>query len=82
VTADPNGTAYSAFRGSKIISAGKTGTAEILKEGEPHAWFAGYAPADRPRIAPVVFVERGGEGSKAAAPIFREIVEKYFGGAK
>lgn len=77
VTTDPNGTAYSAFRGSKVISAGKTGTAEVLKDGEPHAWFAGYAPADQPRIAVVVFVEHGGEGSKAAAPIFREIVEKY-----
>lgn len=82
VTTDPNGTAFAAFKGSKIISAGKTGTAEILKEGEPHAWFAGYAPADKPRIALVVFVEHGGEGSKAAAPIFREIVEKYLGDAK
>ena len=78
VTTDPSGTAYSAFKGSKIISAGKTGTAEVLKEGEPHSWFAGYAPADKPRIAVVVFVEHGGEGSKTAAPIFREIVEKYF----
>jgi len=77
VTTDPNGTAYTAFKGSKIISAGKTGTAEVLKEGEPHSWFAGYAPADQPRIAVVVFVENGGEGSKTAAPIFREIVEKY-----
>ncbi len=78
VTTDPTGTAYSAFRGAKIISAGKTGTAEVLKEGEPHSWFAGYAPADNPRIAIAVIVEQGGEGSKTAAPIFREIVEKYF----
>ena len=60
-----------------MVSAGKTGTAEVLKEGEPHAWFAGYASADRPRVAVVVFVEHGGEGSKAATPVFREIVEKY-----
>ncbi len=77
VTTDPKGTAYGAFRVSKIVSAGKTGTAEVLKEGEPHAWFAGYAPADQPRIAVVVFVEHGGEGSKVAFPIFRQIVEKY-----
>jgi len=78
VTTDKDGTAYTAFKGSKIISAGKTGTAEVLKSGEPHSWFAGYAPADNPKIAVVVIAEHGGEGSKTAAPIFREIVEKYF----
>ncbi len=78
VTTDPKGTAYTAFKGSKIISAGKTGTAEVFKTGEPHSWFAGYAPADNPKIAVVVIAEHGGEGSKTAAPIFREIVEKYF----
>jgi penicillin-binding protein 2 len=78
VTTDTNGTAYSAFKGSKVVVAGKTGTAEVLKEGEPHSWFAGYAPADNPKIALVVIAEHGGEGSTTAAPIFREIVEKYF----
>ena len=78
VTTDPTGTAYSAFKGSKVISAGKTGTAEVFKEGEPHSWFAGYAPADNPKIAVVVIAEHGGEGSKTAAPIFCEIVDKYF----
>ena len=78
VTTEREGTAYSAFRGDKIISAGKTGTAEVLKEGEPHSWFAGFAPADNPKIAVVVFSEHGGEGSTTAAPIFREIVDKYF----
>jgi penicillin-binding protein 2 len=78
VTTDKNGTAYSAFHGDKIVSAGKTGTAEVLKEGEPHSWFAGYAPADNPKIAVVIFSEHGGEGSTTAAPIFREIVDKYF----
>ncbi len=78
VTTDRDGTAYSAFRGDKIISAGKTGTAEVFKTGEPHSWFAGYAPADNPKIAVVVIAEHGGEGSTTAAPIFREIVDKYF----
>ncbi len=76
VTTDKDGTAYSAFRGSKVISAGKTGTAEVFKTGEPHSWFAGYAPADNPKIAVAVIAEHGGEGSTTAAPIFREIVEK------
>ena len=77
VTQDKLGTAAFVFRGDKITVAGKTGTAEVLKQGDPHAWFAGYAPADNPRIAMVVFVEHGGEGSKVAAPIFREIMDKY-----
>ncbi|MBI3914219.1 MAG: penicillin-binding protein 2 [Chloroflexi bacterium] len=77
VTTDASGTAFSAFRGAKIISAGKTGTSEA-PPGDPHSWFAGYAPADNPRIAIAVIVEHGGEGSKTAAPIFREIMEKYF----
>jgi penicillin-binding protein 2 len=79
VTTHPQGTAYTAFRGSKVIVAGKTGTAEVFKEGEPHSWFAGYAPADNPKIAMAVIAEHGGEGSKTAAPIFREIAEKWLG---
>jgi len=40
--------------------AGKTGTAG------GHAWFAGFAPAGRPEIVVVVFLERGRGGSDAA----------------
>ncbi|HOF88920.1 MAG TPA: penicillin-binding protein 2, partial [Armatimonadota bacterium] len=47
--------------------AGKTGTAQ--NPGPDHAWFAGYAPADAPKIAVVVLVEHGGHGGAAAAPI-------------
>jgi penicillin-binding protein 2 len=78
VTTDKDGTAYNAFRGAKISVAGKTGTAEVLKAGEPHSWFAAYAPADNPKIAVVVIAEHGSEGSTTAAPIVREIVEGYF----
>lgn len=78
VTTDKNGTANTAFKNSKITVAGKTGTAEVFKTGEPHSWFAAYAPAENPKIAIVVFAEHGGEGSSTAAPIVREIVEKYF----
>lgn len=75
-TRDPHGTSRSAFRGMAISVAGKTGTAEHAGE-EPHAWFAGYAPADDPRIVVVVIVEEGGEGSKVAAPLFRKVVEAW-----
>ncbi|MCX7838954.1 MAG: penicillin-binding protein 2 [Anaerolineae bacterium] len=78
VTTDRDGTAYNAFRGAKVSVAGKTGTAEVFKAGEPHSWFAAYAPADNPKIAVVVIAEHGSEGSTTAAPIVREIVEGYF----
>ncbi len=78
VTTDKDGTAQFDFEGSPIISAGKTGTAQVPGKNEPHAWFAGYAPADKPEIACVVMIENGGEGSKVAAPLFRQVIEKYF----
>lgn len=64
-----------------ITVAGKTGTAEN-PHGEDHAWFIGYAPADKPRIAFCVLVENGGSGGKIAAPIAREIIKNYFYGTK
>ena len=70
--------------------AGKTGTAQVRKiirngtrqnvkrfRDRNHAWFAGFAPADNPQIAVVVFLEHGGSGGKDAAPIFSKIVQSY-----
>ncbi|MEM7210419.1 MAG: penicillin-binding protein 2 [Pseudomonadota bacterium] len=48
-----------------------------------HALFVGYAPADNPRFAVAVVVEHGGGGSKAAAPIAKDILETardHYGG--
>ncbi len=39
-----------------------------------HAIFVGYAPVDAPRYAVSVVVEHGGSGSRAAAPIARDIL--------
>ena len=78
VTASPDGTAHEAFQGLEVSVAGKTGTAET-GTGEPHAWFAGYAPTDGPQIAVAVIVEYGGDGAKVAAPIFRQVIEAFFG---
>ena len=52
--------------------AGKTGTAQS-GQAEDHAWFVGYAPAQDPKIAMVVFVENGGHGGVVAAGIAHEI---------
>lgn len=77
VTAAPEGTAYQAFEGLSLPVAGKTGTAESGQRN-PHAWFAGYAPAEDAEIAVAVIVEYTGEGSTYAAPLFRKVVETYF----
>jgi penicillin-binding protein 2 len=46
---------------------------------QDHAWFAAFAPLDDPKIVVVVFVEHGGHGSSAAAPIARLLLARYFG---
>lgn len=74
VVADSRGTGKSArVKGASI--AGKTGTAETGGGRPDHAWFAGYVPADRPRIAFVVMLEHAGSGGKTAGPVVRSFVE-------
>ena len=41
--------------------AGKTGSAEN-PFGDTHAWFTGFAPAYKPRVAACILVENGGYG--------------------
>jgi penicillin-binding protein 2 len=87
VTQEPRGTARNRFRGlpSWLKIAGKTGTAEdpgLFGTQEPDAWFAGYTFAgreDKPDIAIAVVVTNQGQGSDFAAPIFRRVVEAYYG---
>lgn len=63
---------------SEVKFAGKTGTAETGRGKQTHGWFAGYAPADNPEIAVIVFVENG-SGSYNAAVRAEKIVRAYFG---
>jgi penicillin-binding protein 2 len=77
ITSGARGTARPAFEGITYTVAGKTGTAESGQK-EPHAWFAGYAPIDKPRVAIAVMLEEAGEGSKVAAPLFRQTLEAFF----
>jgi len=69
----PGGTAAN-IATSRYSIAGKTGTAEAPR-GAAHAWFAGYAPSDKPRLVVTVIVERGGHGSAVAAPIARHVFD-------
>jgi peptidoglycan glycosyltransferase len=63
------------MKDARVSIAGKTGTAQ-LGEGQPHSWFAGFAPYEGGRrIAFAVVVEHGGYGGSLAAPIAKEIVE-------
>ncbi len=84
------GTSAQAFVGTKYVSAGKTGTAQLYSlKGDKyvagrvderlrdHAWYIAYAPADHPKIAVAVLVENGGFGAQAAAPIARAVFD-YF----
>jgi peptidoglycan glycosyltransferase len=69
-----------------VTVAGKTGTAEApARPGEssaPHAWFIGFAPAEAPRFAIAVIVERGGDvgdeatGGRVAAPVAGKVLAK------
>ncbi len=54
---------------------GKTGTTEV-GEGEDSlglAWFAGWAPAEDPRVVVVVQLEGEGSGGERAGPVAREV---------
>ncbi len=54
--------------------AGKTGTAQSGQD-KTHAWFVGFAPKDKPKIALVVFLEHGGRGGVAAASIANQLLQ-------
>ena len=85
------GTGRSAFQGVSYRVGGKTGTAQVvgIKQGEKynesrvaerhrdHSLFIAFAPADDPKIAMAILVENGGFGSRAAAPIARQVLDYY-----
>ena len=74
------GTAASAAL-TGVTLAGKTGTAQTTALGAggcDHAWFVGFAPADKPKIVISVMLECGAHGY-AAARIASQIVGKYLG---
>jgi peptidoglycan glycosyltransferase len=61
-----------------VTIGAKTGTAET-PSGVPHSWFVAIAPLERPRFAIAVITEHGGEGSKSALPIARQVLAAALG---
>ncbi len=90
VVEDKRGTARRILNDQYRI-AGKTGTAQVFsvaqdekyevekleKKMQDHALFIAFAPVEEPRIAVAVVVENGGSGSAVAAPIARQIMDRY-----
>jgi len=87
VVNEPGGTGAAA-RSSMVTVGGKTGTAQVVglkkdskylpEKFRDHAWFVAFAPVEKPEIAMSVFVEHGGHGGSAAAPIAKKATEAYF----
>ena len=73
------GTGEAAQLGGGVPFAGKTGTASVGPNGadETQPWFIGFAPADHPKVAIAVDIERtvNGYGGQVAAPIARDVVQ-------
>jgi penicillin-binding protein 2 len=76
VTNEAGGTARSYFSNSKVEVSGKTGTAEVGKGYDAHAWFVAFAPYEKPEIAVAVLIVQGGHGNYPA-PVARDIIEAY-----
>jgi penicillin-binding protein 2 len=90
------GTSARTFLNAGYVSAGKTGTAQVIaiKKNEKydanklderhrdHSLYTAFAPADNPRIALAIIVENGGFGATAAAPIVRQALDYYLLGKR
>lgn len=69
--------------------AGKTGTVQVIEqktwvesedlpyEKRDHAWFASFGPYEAPELVVVAFIEHGGTGSSQAAPMAKQVYERF-----
>jgi penicillin-binding protein 2 len=90
------GTSSRIFGNAGYVSAGKTGTAQVVAIGKnekydakrvaerqrDHSLYTAFAPADKPRIAISIVVENGGFGAAVAAPIVKKALDYYLLGKK
>ncbi len=87
----PKGTAR-AIKSEDYLIAGKSGTSQVFGKTEEdiykkdeelpkhlrnHALFIAFAPVEAPEVAVVVVAEHGASGTKAAAPIAKQIIDAY-----
>jgi penicillin-binding protein 2 len=71
------GTVAARARIPDLQVCGKTGTSQNAHGKDDHSIFICFAPKYNPKIAMAVFVENGGMGGIAAAPIASLLLEKY-----
>jgi peptidoglycan glycosyltransferase len=77
VVEEGSGTA-AALEGARV--AGKTGTAEVDGGAANQAWFIGFAPVERPKMAVAVTIERTqGQGGTVAAPLAKRVLGDLIG---
>jgi len=88
VVNDPRGTGKKSKvrEDLNITVGGKTGTAQVVSleltgkhhAFNDHAWFVGYAPAEKPEVVVVALVENGGHGGATSAPLVKSVFEAFF----
>ena len=71
------GTSYTLFHNYPIAVCAKTGTAEHGSGGSDNASFVIFAPADDPKIAITIYVEKGAQGGNLGT-IAKAILDAYF----
>lgn len=64
------------------IAAGQRGGVNVDRRYRDHGLFVFFAPVDRPRYAGSVVIEHGMGGSRAAAPVARDVMTYMFDKAK
>ncbi len=69
---------YGDYRFDGLLMCGKTGTAEVGDDANPHSWFMGFSQNPTCPVAIVVVVENGGWGSSAAMPIASAVMESAY----
>jgi len=74
VVQDPDGTGQQ-LQGLEV--AGKSGTAEIDEDIDPHRWFTGYFPYKSPRYAMVV-VNLNAPSSQPTYDVFKHMVNEIY----
>jgi len=81
---EPYGTSAGVFGSFPIPIAGKTGTAEkfVRLPGytglRDQAWWCGWGPYAKAKLAVCALIENGGHGGTAAAPAALKVFEEYF----